>query len=227
MSSKYYNEQKSLEVFFLRSFLRFFENQTKGKLIFSEKPDFIFKLSKKASVGIEITQFKLYNKSEVYLKNEIEKLKEDYFNRYKNYLSVLFSINNKFDHNQIIEFINNNVGSSTSIFKRFNKNLPKGLSSMIIIKNLDDNYSYWTYCSSKIKFNELIEELKNSILKKEKKFFSYQSQRLNEQWLIVVADYFECINKMNLSNIKSKLNISTSFDKVFILDFFSQKIFEL
>ena len=72
--------QQEEEVFILYYFRKYFDDFPKGKIVKSESPDFILKVSPKKSIGIELTRLdnnsgSLIEKIEATLRNKSDKIR--------------------------------------------------------------------------------------------------------------------------------------------------------
>ena len=69
----------------------------------------------------------------------------------------------------------------------------------------------------------LIEKIKS----KEEKIPLYQKKKLNELWLILVADALEKSTSFNINNQIEAWNIESRFDKVFLFEVIKNKVYEM
>ncbi|MBN2662298.1 MAG: hypothetical protein JXR68_01500 [Bacteroidales bacterium] len=224
--------QKKLELHFLHNFIKLNDFFNKGKIITSEAPDFIFMPNKKYSIGIEITQFFTTNASIIQTTEFklVNKIKQLYFEQTNEHISVLFSFNKNIKNTntkEIVEIIKKQSNNKSTYKKLDNKTLPSEIKSLIFLQNNDDKCSYWSNCPPKISNKLFYESLENTIAKKEEKYKSYENQRINEHWLIVVIDCIKCYTKLNINNLSKILERNSNFKKIFLFDFFNKKTIEI
>jgi len=73
----------------------------------------------------------------------------------------------------------------------------------------------------------LKEKLFNSLLKKDSKLSIYKNKFLNAYWLIIYVDVFEESENYNLHNKLDNWKFDSKYERVFLLDIFHKRIFEL
>lgn len=226
MPEKGKNRQKILELCHVGKFLMFFDNKIQIDQLY-EKPDFILN-GKFGKVGLEhqiLVDNKpkeregffenIFSAAESELKNDTE-LPNFLINCYPFHL-VNFKINEKKDIIKLIvrvvkEFILTEKLVENPIIERINMTDHSQ-------KSLNVNLGAWW---NKDVTDELII---NAVRKKEEKLSTYRENCGKNQWLIIVIGSTG-ESSYNLDN-PFEMNLKTKFDKVYILEDFNNRLFEI
>ena len=74
---------------------------------------------------------------------------------------------------------------------------------------------------------DLVKVLNERISKKEEKLKRYSSNRLNAYWLVITIDLLVLRTTANLEDKLKRLVMKGSFDRVWLMDLFGGRIFEI
>ncbi len=236
---------------YLKHFILECQNFPTGKIIETESPDFIIKLNKKNSIGLEMTKLYFSEDNKNHKPNHhfntienkiIEKSKNKYFEKNKLNISAHFNLsdienfstNNNNTNNlsdKICNIISENLKNKN--FNKFfqikisDKKLPKEIKSITLVRHPDDKLSFWRCCDNKIDQKNFIENIEDVLNKKEEKFELYQKRMNDSYWLVIVAECIKCSTNFSINNILEKWHFNSSFNKVYLFSLFDQKIYEL
>lgn len=221
------NRQKILEVCHVGKFLMFFNNKIQIDQLF-EQPDFILVNESRVKIGLEHQLIidpkskeregffeNIFSKAELEIQSEKDMpnfLANCYIKPYTN-----FKLQEKKKLVEIIkavikEYVLNENFIENPIIDRISK-MPHSH------KNITANLGGWWYK------NVNSELILNGIKKKEKKINEYRKNSVDEQWLLLVLgttgeSSFEMDKSLNL-------NPKTDFNKVYILEDFNNKLYEI
>ncbi len=220
------NQQKILELCHIGKFLMFFDNKIRLDSL-SEKPDFILN-SDSGEIGLE----------HQVLINSKYKAREGFF---ENIFSIVESALQ--DDSELPDFLatcylNEEIGVVRSQKSEFISIIKKVVKEYILTDVLIENPLIYkirktrnTRKSIYVNFGAWMEKdvpaklILDAIRKKEKKLDSYRENSGNIQWLIIVIGSTK-ESSFNMS-IDFELEFDTEFDKVFVLEDFYNKLYEL
>lgn len=226
LQNKSKNRQKILEVCHIGKFLMLFGNNLIIDQL-SEKPDFILSDGNER-IGLEhqIIIDKETKEKEGFFEN-LFTLAENELNsdpEVPNFLANCFLHSNQnYKLNQksqmisliktvVKEYILNDVLLENPIIERISK-MPNSR------KHISPNFGGWW---QRKLTKKLIED---SIVKKEQKITTYKSCGIDKLWLLIVIGSLGESSFEVAENLE--INISTEFDKIFILEDFNNKLYEL
>jgi hypothetical protein len=241
------NNRKQEEKSFLTCFSKAYAEFPKGKIKDSESPDFIISLSNKRKLGIELTRLTQpnsenseFNVSQIdSLEKRICKEAQKIFesgNDIPLYLSIFFHDNIRVTNNEIIDIaekiavdIRNHSMEidRKSIFQIQIQN-PIAKDHVDLIQSIyhpNVTTSYWGITGGYFVPPLSKEYLTERIKSKEHKLPLYKKKRLNELWLIIVADTFERSTSFNIDNQIEAWNIGSRFDKVFLFEVMAHNVY--
>jgi hypothetical protein len=69
--------------------------------------------------------------------------------------------------------------------------------------------------------------IENTINHKEEKLSLYQKKKIAECWLIIATDYIQLPKGENIPRFISDLEFDSRYQKIFLLDLFDRKVFNL
>lgn len=243
------HQKKELEILLIHYIRECCDILPEGKLLPSESPDFILKINKKINLGIELTRLNPLNvKTPDEKELEQHKLHNVIINRAKNIftrssdknLFVKFLFSDKIKINpesslvlsvRITNLVRNSVQDKkhNSFFcesLRGNK-LPKELDELLIIHDPQLTTSVWE-CSNNLGISEnIIEDIRETILKKDEKLKIYQKRQLNKYWLIITTDRLRGPKSNQLKNTIMNVSFHSCFERVFLLDLMRAECHEL
>ncbi len=221
----------------------------KGIVKPSESPDFIVQMKNNHDLGIELTRLSPANAKppddkdfEQIQKREslIEQTRElfERSNPLKLFVKFLFSEKYKIKHGtefmvsvQLVNEIRKVVQHKNE--KQFFKQtisaslLPKGLESVLIVNHPALETSIWERANNLGISNDVVDDIRKSIHKKDQKLNIYQKQRLNYYWLLVFTDRLHGVKNFNLANKIINHKFESRFQHVFLFDLIKAGVFQL
>jgi hypothetical protein len=233
----------------LNYFRETYEEFPKGKLLKSESPDFILRVNRKKTIGIELTKLFKHRPDRDRIP---QKRPRELYKRIVSEARVLFGSKSDVDLSVHISFpagiqlpraragdtaarIVNAIRISLidrDFTRMFNIQIeppdaPFPVSSIHILYNPEQRNSVWNYAEA-FDAQELEEDnVKKIISHKEDKLQIYQRRRFESYWLVVVIDALDRSSSFNIDNKIENWDIETSFDKIFLFEQFQRKIYEL
>jgi len=75
--------------------------------------------------------------------------------------------------------------------------------------------------------NNVVDDIRNAIHKKDEKLRLYQKQKLNYYWLLITTDRLRGVKNFNLVNKIMNQKFESRFQHVFLFDLIKSKVFEL
>lgn len=242
-------EKKQLEELLIQNFRECFPDFPKGALSPSESPDFIVKLKSHNLLGIELTRLNPGNASKLdddqideIRRNEylIELAKNTFEVRseIKLFVKFLFSEEKTISEERIASvaakishLIRDCVGDkNTNTFFRININessLPKGFEEVLVVHHPGLEESVWERSNNLGISNDVLDDIRTAIVKKDEKLRLYQKQRLNYYWLLITTDRLRGVRHFNLPNKIMNHNFQSRFQSVFLFDLIKSKVFQL
>ncbi len=242
-------EKKQLEILLMDYFRKSFPEFPKGSLVASESPDFIVPLKNRHQLGIELTRLNPENATPLSEKqqaenNEKEHLIELVRNIYENgtssklFVKFLFSDVENIDserHMMVAVHTVNlirmalNGKSVNGFFKTSisSSQLPSGLDEILIIRHPEMVTSVWERSNNLGISNDVLDDIRKSIRKKDEKLRLYQQQHLNYYWLLITTDRLRGIRNYNLQEKIMNHHFSSRFQHVFLFDLIKSDIFQL
>jgi hypothetical protein len=226
MPEKEKNQQKILELCHVGKFLMFFNNKIEIDEL-SEKPDFILK-GKFGKIGLE-HQILVDSKSK-----EREGFFENIFAMAEKELNLDKDLPNFLITCYPIPYVNFKINEKVSLVRTIVKVVKEFILSEKLIENtIIDRIIMTDHSQKSLNVNlgawwvkDVTQELiLSAIRKKESKLASYRKNSGKNQWLIIVIGS-NGESSYNLYN-PFEMNLKTEFEKVFILEDFNNKLFEL
>ena len=242
-------EKKQIEILLMHYFRDCHAHFPKGKLVPSESPDFILKLKTRNSVGIELTRLKPVN-TFIYEKNLPEYIEEqvqiitlvkslfEKSSQQKLFVKFLFSDKIDLDDEkkvmislQITNVIRNAVGQKEpdEFFSILLEGtfLPPVLESILIINHPVMKVSVWERSNNLGISNNVPDDVKAAILKKDAKLRLYHRQSLNYYWLVITTDMLRGTRNYNLHDKIINHVFESRFQNVFLFDLIGAKVLQL
>ena len=241
--------KKQQERQLLRYFQLAWDDFPKGKIEEGESPDFILRPNKSYSIGIEMTKLYLQKgRGESHFSPHFEKEKSELLEWVKHFYSrhIDFPVTAHFrfsdeyyDINldlrflalEISDFIYDRVRNwnPTEYFHSTirSKRLPAWLDSISLIHHPQDEISDWVYCKVDVAVNHFMESIERTIERKESKMPMYQKHRLDQYWLLIVAECLSCALPFNIRNLVEKWHFHTVFHQLFLFEMFEQRVYVL
>lgn len=243
------HDKKQLEILLMQYFRESYADFPKGILKPSESTDFIVKMKNNHDLGIELTRLNPANAEPPDDKDfeQIEKRESlieqtrGVFERtspLKLFVKFLFSENHKIKSEQelmisvqLVNEIRKAVENKNrdSFFKKIisKPGLPKEIESVLIVNHPVMQTSVWERANNLGVSNNVVDDIKKSIHKKDEKLRLYQKQRLNYYWLLVFTDRLRGVKNFNLSNKVINHRFESRFQQVFLFDLIKSDIYKL
>jgi hypothetical protein len=221
----------------------------KAKIENTESPDFILQLNRHHSIGLELTRlFVQKGRDGVHFMPRFEKEKTELIERVKEKFEreLPFRLNAHFDFSdeyyevdldlgllslEVFDYLKNRLSSRTPSEIFFTKlksdELPHWLNSIDIMHHPENRISDWVYCKVDVPTDNFLTSIEQSIAHKEEKLSLYRKRRMDNYWLLIVAECLSCAIPFNVNNLLERWQFKSSFHKIFLMDLFKQKIFEL
>jgi hypothetical protein len=242
-------EKKQLEILLMAYFRECFPDFPKGPLDASESPDFIVTMKNRHQLGIELTRFhsanhvfpdpEFHEENLLYdrlIGNVRELVEKDLPHRM--FVKFLFTGTQVIHgESEIITAVHlasvirrqASVRHHQSFFK-FNipaTQLPNGVDDVLVVNHPALHTSVWERANHLGVSNNVVDDLRKSILKKEEKLRLYQKQKLNYYWLLIFTDRLRGIKNFNLPNKLQNHQFVSHFQHVYLFDLMKSHIFEL
>ncbi len=241
--------KKQLEILLVNYFRECLDTFPKGNLEPAESPDFILSLKNHHKIGIELTRLNPGN-ADVPDEQQREIAKE------REHLIALTKgiFENEFPHKLFVKFLfsddvpieqerqmmvavrtaaliknvlrNKNPGSFFTI-SLSNLQISQGLSDILIVGHPQLITSIWERSNNLGVSNNVVDDIKMAIHKKDEKLKLYQKQRLNFYWLLITTDRLRGVKSFNLSNKIMNHSFHSLFQHVFLFDLIKSEVFEL
>lgn len=241
--------KKQVEVLLIDYFRECYEEFPKGKIVPSESPDFLVKMRNTHLLGIELTRLNPANalpvsdivQAEIDFQEQlILKTKEHFEGACQLNLFVKFLFSEK----EIIAperelsivvrialLIKEQVKHKDrkSFFKEtiYKSQLPEGFEELVIIYHQGLETSVWERSNNLGVSNDVVDDIRKAIQKKDEKLRLYQKQRLNYYWLLITTDRLRGIRSFNLPNKINNQEFYSRFQHVFLFDLVKGEIFDL
>lgn len=232
--------KKQLEILIVNYFRESFADFPKGIIKPSESPDFILSLRSKNQLGIELTRLNPGNASppdDAYLLESesrdrfIDFVKEIVEKHVSHQLFVkfLFSDHKKINtENEMMAAVKTAgkireklSGKKHESFFRVlltSSELPDGLNEVLIVNHPALQVSVWERSNNLGVSNDVVDDIRNSIRKKDEKLKLYQKQRLNFYWLLIITDRLRGVKSFNLQNKIMNHKFNSRFQHVYLFD---------
>ena len=221
----------------------------KGKVVNSESPDFIITLKSKNNIGIELTRLNPINVKEPdhhetdqnQIRENIIYTAQSLFKQssgLKLFTKFLFSNNTNIPLEkelitaaQVTDVIRKAVVNrhSDSFFRESVpiSNLPDGLEALLIIHHPELKVNLWERSNNLGISGNVIEDIRETIHKKDEKLRLYQKQHLNYYWLLITTDRLRGIKNYNLPDKIMNHSFHSRFQHVFLFDLIKSDIYQL
>jgi len=105
--------------------------------------------------------------------------------------------------------------------------LPKGLESVLMVNHPVMETSIWERANNLGVSNDVVDDIRKSIHKKDLKLQIYQKQHLNYYWLLIFTDRLRGVKNFNLSNKIINHKFESRFQQVFLFDLIKSEIYRL
>ena len=243
------HDKKQLEILLMNYFRESYADFPNGKLIPSESPDFIVKMKNKHELGIELTRLNPANKNlpdkdqleQIQIREEIIGLSQNMFEQnseLKLFVKFLFStskpvlkekqlITAALSVNEIRKAVQNKKAKSFFKESISGSSLPDGVDEILIVNHAEMQSSVWERANNLGVSNNVVDDIRQAILKKDEKLKLYQKKRLNYYWLLIFTDRLRGIKNFNLANKIINHHFKSQFQQVFLFDLIKSDIYRL
>ena len=241
--------KKQLEVLLVNYFRDCYPDFPKGKVVTSESPDFVVKMKNAHKLGIELTRL---NPASATIKTEtdqarinfrdemVEAMKELFEARSDAKLFVKFMFSEKFQivperelmiRSKTVARIKSSISGNDdgAFFHKIltNSELPDGVEQVLVAHHPDLKESVWERSNNLGISNNVIDDIRLAIAKKDEKLRLYQKQQLDEYWLLITTDCLRADKNINLLNKISNEEFESRFQQVFVLDLMRAQVIPL
>lgn len=241
--------KKQLEVLLIHYFRESYPDFPKGKVMASESPDFVIKMKNAYELGIELTRLNPANavsrtderEKEISFREEfIDDMKElfETGSELKLFVKFLFSEKGKITPEREMAVKAKTVALIREYVKHKNERsffhytlpkavLPAGLKQVLLIHHPGLETSVWERSNNLGISNDVMDDIRKAIRKKDDKISLYQKQHLNYYWLLITTDHLRGAKNLNLANKILQEEFQSRFQHVFLFDLVKSKVFEL
>ncbi len=241
--------KKQLEVLLVNFFRECYKDFPKGNITPTESPDFVVKMKGANTLGIELTRLNpanaLPNSAEI--KEEIEfrdglidEMKElfESGSDMKLFAKFLFSEKTAITPQRelavkarTVSLIRESIKSRNKdsfFFQTLNKTvLPEGLKQVLFVHHPTLESSVWERSNNLGVSNDVVDDIRRAIHKKDEKMRLYKKQHLDAYWLLITTDRLRGIKSFNLVNKVLNEHFESRFQHVFLFDLIRGKAFVL
>ena len=194
-------EKKQLEFLLLHYFKECYTDFPKGKIVLSESPDFVIRLKSKSQLGIELTRLNPENAripnglqiAEHSFRDHLVGFVKDLFEKsspLKLFVKFHFSDEKKISSERemsvavqtahIIRKIIQGQNTGGFFWKSIKlPHLPEGLYELLVIYHPALETSFWEQSNNLGISENVVDDIRKAILKKDEKLKIYQKKRLN------------------------------------------------
>jgi hypothetical protein len=241
--------KKQLEILLIQYFRDCYSDFPKGKVVPSESPDFIVTLKSKNNLGIELTRLNPHNAkdpdqseiSQIHTRNKIIETALSLYEQssaLKLFVKFLFSEKHPVPPEKEISTavtLANIIRKSTSSkhpdsFFRESLSFEQqktGLKEILIVHHPDLKSHVWERSNNLGISENIFDDIRVAIHKKDEKLRLYQKQRLNYYWLVIITDRLLDIKRYNLSDKMMNNHFISRFQHVFLFDLIKSEVFQL
>lgn len=242
-------DKKQLEILIMQYFRNIYDEFPQGKVVPSESPDFTISMKNHHVLGIELTRLNPGNAipldekhlNEIKFMERLIGLAKELFEKdvpHKLFVKFLFSEKNSIGSEkelitavQIANIIREAVKNKRreSFFKLFfsGVQLPDGLDEMLIVNHPELQISIWERSNNLGISNDVLDDIRQSIHKKDEKLRLYQKQRLNYYWLLITTDRLRGVRSFNLPDKILNHKFHSQFQHVFLFDLIKADVITL
>lgn len=241
--------KKQLEIVLMNYFMEFYPDFPKGSLLPTESPDFILTFKNRHQLGIELTRLNPGNAAppdaahlrKIEFREHLIGIVRDLFehnNAHNLFVKFLFSEKKSIDREneisvavRVANLIRMAVGKKKE--QRFfrilieSSELPEGLDGLLIVNHPALNISFWERSNNLGVSNNVVDDIRMAIHKKDEKLRLYRKQRLNYYWLLITTDRLRGVKSFNLPNKIMNHKFHSNFQRVFLFDLIKSNVFQL
>lgn len=242
-------DKKQLEILIMQYFRKSYSDFPKGRIKSTESPDFTLNMKNFRLLGIELTRLNPENAQPLdeegyrnirFIEHFIDFSKElfEQNSTLKLFVKFLFSEAIVISEErklavavQTVNAIKKVVGDRNghSFFRQSipQSQLPEGLEEVLIVHHPKLEISVWERSNNLGISNDVVDDIRKSIYKKDEKLRLYQKQRLNYYWLLITTDRLRGIKSFNLPDKVMNHKFHSNFQHVFLFDLIKSKVYQL
>lgn len=242
-------DKKQLEILIIQYFKQSYNDFPKGRVNPSESPDFIINMKNHHVLGIELTRLNPKNAQaldeigfqNIRLRDHLINFSKELFeqnSQLKLFVKFLFSDKKIITEEQkivvalqVVKAIKNVIYNrkSNTFFKEsiMSSKLPEGLEEVLIAHHPELKRSVWERSNNLGISNDVVDDIRQSIYKKDEKLRLYKKQRLNYYWLLITTDRLRGVKSYNLSNKIMNHKFHSQFQHVFLFDLIKSTVITL
>jgi len=105
--------------------------------------------------------------------------------------------------------------------------LPQGIEQVLIVHHPKMKCAVWERSNNLGVSNDVVDDIRKAIKKKDEKLRLYQKQHLNYYWLLITTDRLRGVRSFNLPNKVMNHKFHSRFQHVFLFDLLKSKVYEL
>lgn len=242
-------EKKQLEIVLMDYFRECYKDFPKGKSMPGESPDFVIRMKNSHLLGVELTRLNPANAVELSEQGRADILfREGFIGLVKSmfehqntevlFVKFLFSEEHKLEASRemvvaamvcklLRESVKNRSGNSFYQLTFTAKDLPQGLDRILIVHHPKLKTPIWERSNNLGISNNVVDDIKQAIHKKDEKLRLYQKQKLNYYWLLITSDRLRGAKSFNLNNKITNQEFDSRFQHVFLFDLIQSRVFTL
>lgn len=242
-------EKKQLEILLMDYFRESYAEFPNGKAVPSESPDFIVKMKNKHLLGVELTRLNPANalgpsterQADIKFREGFIALTKELFERHspeKYFVKFLFSEDKKLGAERelavaalLVNLIRKKLENQNpkSFYKLciHKSELPVGLEAVLIVHHPKLETAIWERSNNLGVSNDVLDDIRLAIHKKNEKLRLYQKQHLNYYWLLITTDRLRGVQNFNLPNKIINQQFESRFQHVFLFDLIKSKVYDL
>ncbi|QIA09582.1 hypothetical protein [Draconibacterium halophilum] len=241
--------KKQLEILLVNYFRDQYPDFPKGKVVASESPDFVIKMKNKHKLGIELTRLNpasaltktIQELTSIIFREELVKSMQELFaagSEKKLFVKFLFSDKQIIGPERELAVRSKTVAiiraaiegmKEESFFCKtlLNNELPLGLEEVMIAHHPELKTSVWERSNNLGISNNVVDDIRLAIEKKDEKLRLYQKQQLNQYWLLITTDCLRADKNINLLNKIINEVFHSRFQQVFLFDLMRARVIPL
>lgn len=242
-------EKKQLEILLMNYFRECLPDFPAGAVVPSESPDFTIRMKNQHILGIELTRLNPGNAlpltdeqtSDIREKEHFIELVKAIFEKdspYKLFVKFLFTEGESIDsERQLMASVHTAHLIRQAVQKRksgdfFRISLPpsslsKGISEILIVHHPALQVSIWERSNNLGISNDVVDDIRKAIHKKDEKLRIYQKQRLNYYWLLITTDRLQGVRNYHLAEKVMNHKFESRFQNVYLFDLIKAEVYEL
>ena len=242
-------EKKQLEILLMEYFRNNYPDFPRGSVVPSESPDFLLKMKNKHLLGIELTRLNPENAKmpdedqvkEIEFREHLIQFTFDLFQQ-KNDLNLFVKF--RFSEtksiikeremsvavkaaNAIANVVDGKKGNSFFKESVVNGYLPDGIEEILVVHHPKMKTSVWERSNNLGISNDVVDDIRATIHKKDEKLRLYRKNHLNYYWLLITTDHLRGVKNINVSNKIMNHRFESSFQQVFLFDLMKARIYDL